>query len=218
MFKGWTRLEGFGLAALLLVCINGFIFAVPGWTPFLDWIGGDKASGWAQAVGSVAAICAAVWTVTKEDRRRDGDALVMADIAAVTVIGKLIPMQACFASFRRQMSHDGENSFNAAARLKQLDQLALPSINEVRELMPVGGGCASKLAEILGKVEIIRAVTQRAADDPAVRSAALGTIVVPLAALPEDLSALRKALVEFLTIRGVIVSDPWTTNTSTAVA
>lgn len=88
----WRDWLWLGIAAVM--GLGALLAIVPGYGKIGEWMAKDAAPAWVQAIGSVLAIYTAVWTVSRETKRREKQELRLASLAASAVHRKVTALWA----------------------------------------------------------------------------------------------------------------------------
>jgi|GEM_PF-3327419 len=151
-------------ATLVLLAICGFLAydCVP-WKK----VDGPTWAGWAQAIGSVAAIAVAMWLATREDRRRSAEAmsLAVATGAALTTRLAIASIQAerQWKKLAFMAKHDAAPSTFETAN-EQLSAIDIGTIDDVKSLIPLPDDAAYKLAGAQDRLLAVRRMLKMASE------------------------------------------------------
>lgn len=114
---------------------------------------------WVQAIGSVAAILAAIRISRSEDRRRRREAIEAAEVTGALVRSKLLDMRAALVDVRSaygeiSQRHDGILRFVAAAN--RVVAMPVPTEDQLIRLTasPISG--AAEMAEMIARIDRVQ--------------------------------------------------------------
>jgi hypothetical protein len=151
------------LVAASVLLITGLVFAL-----YRKPIESAEVAAWVQAVGSVAAILAAIWISRDQERQRRKDAraaaLIMASSARHHVALLLVDVEAAVKWFETASAED-LNLRGFPDHLKNLQSILPLTAEELIRLAPIAGDCALKLSAGFGKLQHGIAYLQAVLDD-----------------------------------------------------
>ncbi len=131
-------------------------------------VDGATLAGWAQAIGSVAAIVVAMWLATREDRRRSSEAMSLAVVTGAALIFRLTVASGLaskpLTSFARMARFDGPASTFKTAH-EQLAAIDIGTLSEVNALIPLPNHAAYKLAGAQDRLQAVRHMLKRVSEN-----------------------------------------------------
>ncbi|MDR6447431.1 hypothetical protein J2794_003547 [Paraburkholderia terricola] len=151
-------------AALVLLGICGLLVydRIP-WNS----VEGSTWAGWAQAIGSVAAIAVAMWLATREDRRRSTEAMSLAVATSATLTTRLaIALVQTERQLKRlsSMAKYDAAPGNFETANEQLTAIDIGTIDDVKSLIPLPEDAAYKLAGAQDRLHAVRRMLKMASE------------------------------------------------------
>lgn len=156
----------------------------------------QEAAGWAQAIGTILAICGAVWVAERDARiRRDGE-MAVARIASAEACSRVQKLRDTVEEAIVHLSKGSDGWLTADhldKAIKTLDKRPQISISIVTQLAPLKNNCALTLAAAQGAIanglEELRNIAPYDSNTPSSERRARG---VAVSLIDSDLDLLRR--------------------------
>lgn len=149
--------------ALLTIALGaGLLWYRFGWEAVGGLLGHGNAPAWVQAVGSVGAIFAAIWTVNRENAKREEQRLVLASLTSVTVFRQVIAIREFALKWQEifQIHGDEPGSVSDPDEIyqrfvNQARELDVPSFGEMQNLIAAPDRAAKKIARAVANIRML---------------------------------------------------------------